>query len=386
MSAFAFNLCLLLLPLAGAAALVVIARDQLYAYEYSDTGARAVAERVADLNGSLIQIDFDRQRQWDDLVAMELAAGDYGAARGFLLSAQGMLPPRAVGALEAAANDAELERAALVMLTPTTRERYEANVPLLSNRADTSAQPAVELGDQADFELMAGALLADPETEPLQFVLTGFSLGLAGDFDRRRSLGAAALLAATRRDDYPVGFGAEITNLFSEAMPIAAFRTAARDGVASGDAARFENAAAAFAASVNSERAARVREVLDAIGDMADATSVNAAASMISHAATIHDLPRLRLLALAAGDRMAAAAKRLPRDGSLLAAAHGELKMTRDLMLALAVAGLALAGLVLIALWNLAQALLAWLNRWRDQDDDYGAELLDLGGSNFRPL
>ena len=39
-------------------------------------------------------------------------------------------------------------------------------------------------------------------------------------------------------------------------------------------------------------------------------------------------MPRLRLIAQAAGDRAAAAAKRLPRDGRLLAAARGELIST----------------------------------------------------------
>ena len=86
LSALVFNICLLLLPLAGAAALIVIARDNLYAYEFSDQGARAVALRVARLNGGLIQVDFDRQNQWDGLVDMELRSNDLHAARGFAIA------------------------------------------------------------------------------------------------------------------------------------------------------------------------------------------------------------------------------------------------------------------------------------------------------------
>ena len=71
---------------------MIIARDHLYAYEYSEAGARLIAARVEKLNADLIQLDFDRQRQWDDLVAMELMARDIAAARGFLLSARSMLP------------------------------------------------------------------------------------------------------------------------------------------------------------------------------------------------------------------------------------------------------------------------------------------------------
>ncbi|MFN3465281.1 MAG: hypothetical protein ACK4X1_14525, partial [Terricaulis sp.] len=77
-----FNLCLFVLPLAGAAAVTIIARDQLFAYEYSEAGARAISARVEKLNASLIQVDFDRQRQWDNMVAMELMANDPAAARG----------------------------------------------------------------------------------------------------------------------------------------------------------------------------------------------------------------------------------------------------------------------------------------------------------------
>src|SRR5262245_17619427 len=129
----AFNICLLLLPLSVAAAMIVIARDHLYAYEFSDRSARQIANRVAKLNGELIQVDFDRQNQWNNLVDLELRSNDMVAARGFLLSGAGMLPRRAANILgRSDTSDAELEMAALQLLTPSTRARYVSSGPLLS--------------------------------------------------------------------------------------------------------------------------------------------------------------------------------------------------------------------------------------------------------------
>jgi hypothetical protein len=395
LSALAFNLCMLTLPLASAAAVIVIGRDHLYAYEYSDAGGRVISARVERLNGELIQLDFDRQRQWDNLVAMELNAGDASAARGFLLSARGMLPARIAGVLNRAAaqdaGDAAIEVAALELLTPPTRSRYEAVVPLLSRQPagearQTSLPQAPTLADPRDFELMAGALLADAETDPLQFILTGYSLGLVNGAGSDPDVieGASVLLAASRRDDYPHAFAAEIQALMNEAVSIQAFRSAALASASFEQAAAYANSSAAFHAAVDPERARRARSVLTEIGRASQATSPAAAATLLTHAISLRDVPRLRIIAQAAGDRAAAAAKRLPRDGRLLEAARGELTINRDLAIALAVGAAALAGLVLILLLKLIHAARqAWR---RFQDDDHGGELVDLSASNWRPL
>lgn len=393
--ALAFNICLLVLPFAGAAALLVVARDRLYAYEYSEARARAISSRVERLNGELIQLDFDRLRQWDDLVALELMGGDIYAARGFLLSGGGMLPQRLASILNRSVNDAEREVAALELLSPGTRARYEATVPLLSRRAASgAAEPltsstTVSLGDEQDFELMARALLGEPETDTLQFVLTGFSLGLAGETSSRMVHGAAALLLASRRPDYPTGLQADIHALMNAAMPLNDFRTAALAS-ARGDPGAYENAAAAFRASVQPAAAARARAILSQVGAMADAISITAAADLLTHAGSARDLPRLRLLAQAAGERAAAGAKRLPRDGRLLEASRGELTINRDLAIALALAALAMAGLIALVSFKVYQAARPF---WSDaEDDEYGSELVELGdvgsigASNWRPL
>ncbi len=392
LSALAFNLCLLLLPLAGAAALIVIARDNLYAYEYSDNGAQMVRDRVSRLNGELIQIDFDRQRQWDDLVAMELRAGDTAAARGFLLSGPGMLPSRSANvlnqALNADASDAELEVAALQLLTPSTRQTYQEQVRLLSQRGAAAETAAPTLADPQDFELMARALISEPETDALQFILTGFSLGFAGDLSPRMQAGAVALLASSRRDDFPDELKVAVDTLLGQAAPIEPFRAAARESAGEGDIGAYTNIATAFRASIHEDAASDVRAMLDQIGAISQATNTNAAAAMLTHALAVADFERLALVARASGDRAAAAAKRLPRDGRLLNAARGELTFTRDLISALTVAAAAALGLIAvmaIALFKAAQR--AWKRmRAEDDEDDYGAELIDISTNNWRPL
>jgi hypothetical protein len=162
-----------------------------------------IAERVEELNAELIQLDFDRTRQWDDLIAMELQSGDIAAARGFLLSGREMLPNSEAAVLRRAPDDAARELAALEMLTPGTRARYEERVPLLSRRADSAETTAARVlpnfvGDAADFELMARALITEPSTDAQQFVLTGLSLGLGGEVSAETSAGALALLVASR--------------------------------------------------------------------------------------------------------------------------------------------------------------------------------------------
>ncbi len=394
-SAFAFNLCLVVLAIASALAILVIGRDHLYAYEYSEGGARGIATRVARLNADLIQLDFDRTRQWDDLIALELMAGDISAARGFLLSGGHMLPSREAGQLNRAGNDAAKELAALDILTPGTRARYESIVPLLSRRAaSTEAEErapgtTVPLGDEQDFQLMAQALIAEPESDALQFILTGFSLGLAGEFGARANDGAVALVAASRRPDYPPGFSQDMETLLGQALSVEEFRSTALATADGRNAAQYDNAAAAFRAAVDPERAAFLREALEEIGAAADAVAIPAAADLISHANRLQDLPRLRLLAEAAGERAAAAAKRLPRDGRLLKAARGELTFTRELALIAAVAGLALAGLIGIVGFKAYQyGRRVWLRMQSEDDDDTyaGGELVDIGASNWRPL
>jgi len=382
---------MVVLAVACALAVIIIGRDHLYAYEYSESGSRAIAARIERLNASLVQLDFDRTRQWDDLVAMELQAGDISAARGFMLSGREMLPSRQANQLRRANNDADRELAGLDLLTPGTRARYEERVPLLSRRADTADTTAARVlanfvGDADDFELMARALIAEPNTDAQQFILTGLSLGLGGEVSDETVAGAVALLVASRRSDFPQTLAAEVRDALDRTISVEAFRTAAlATGSASVEAAgAFDNASAAFRSSVNAESASQVLEALTEIGQISAATSPSAAVYFLTHATALRDLPRLRLVAQAAGDRAAAAAKRLPRDGRLQEAARGDLRFNRELTFAFAAAGIALLGLLLTLGMRLYQA---GRSLWRRmQDDEQGSELVDIGASNWRPL
>jgi hypothetical protein len=240
------------------------------------------------------------------------------------------------------------------------------------------------VGDAADFELMARALITEPSTDAQQFVLTGLSLGLGGEVSAETSAGALALLVASRRTDYPSTLAEEVSRLLNEALSVEAFRTAALE-TASGEAAgAFDNAAAAFRNTVDAGRAAQILEALTQIGQISAATTPSAAVYFISHATSLEDLPRLRLVAQAGGDRAAAAAKRLPRDGRLQAIARGDLQFNRELTLAFAIGGIALLGFLGTLALRLYQAGRRMLSRM--QDDDYGSELVEIGANNWRPL
>jgi hypothetical protein len=387
-SALAFNVCLVTFALASAAAFLIITRDHLYTYAYSDAGARVVAARVEKLNGSLIQLDFDRQQLWDDLIANELAPPrpDVSAARGFLLSARGMLPDQTARQLDhqlpGNATDAQIEDAALDLLTPGTRSRYEQAVPLLSrNGGDLRPNPSAYVAGPAEFQTMAQSIVTEPESDTLQFVLTGFRLSLAGQFTPRMLEGASVLLDAKTRNDYPPQFGAEISALIEASLRTQAFRevalTNAHDEDHAGD---FATAAPAFTAALDAHRVAAAKAVLDKLGAMSMAASHSGATALITHAQSLRDLPRLLLIAEAARDRAAAAAKRLPRDGRLLDAARGQLTVNRDLAIAIAIAALAFLGALFVVSmmgWRATRRALSRMGR----DDDYSdSELIDIGG------
>ena len=285
------------------------------------------------------------------MVAMELMASDVAAARGFLLSARGMLPGEFTGPLRGAHNDADLELAALELLTPGTRARYEATVPLLSRRAASGAAQrrdpdgAASLGDPRDFELL-GARPAGRSRSghaAICFDRAGARAGWRDDAgnDRRRRRPA--------RSEPARGLPGFIRRKCRSAPGTR--RTACSvphrgDRRPPADAAAFDNASAAFRRAVNGPGLAALKVTLGEIGTMSESASLAGTAALLTHASALADMPRLHLVARAAGDRAAAAAKRLPRDGRLLDAARGELIMTRDLVAALAVASIAALGLL----------------------------------------
>lgn len=354
-----FNVCLVLAPLAAFSAYLIAERNELYAYRLTEQNARQMRQRVERLSGELIMLDFDRRRQWDDLVALELIEGDIAAARGFLLSARAMLPARDADQINRAvrsnSGDAEIELAALALLTPGTRARYESTVPLLSRRSASGAANRPQdrftvLGDARDFEEEAARVLRDPQASALSLTLIGLGLGLGGELTPQQALGASALEATVRRPDFSPAFTEEITILSDTAMPKEAFRADAfRRGDAAGanNPAAYAHSSAAFTAALQPERLTRFKGVLDEIGAIAEAAGIVSAGPMIEQARRLKDLERLRLLAQATGDRAVAVAKRAPRDGRLPRVAAGSLRLSPELNVALGAVAAALAGLLL---------------------------------------
>lgn len=226
---------------------------------------------------------------------------------------------------------------------------------------------------------MARALLQEPETNTLQFVLTGLRLGLAGPLPDRAAKGAAALLEASRRDDYSLGLETDMADLISAVAPVDAFQAAATQS--RGDPGAFDNAAAAFRASLDQRALRQALAALDQIGVMSEAASHEGAVALLTHAAGLSDLPKLRVVAQAAGDRAAAAAKRLQRDGRLLAAARGQLTMTRDLAAAIAAAVLAMFGLLAIVGLKAYSAARDFWARWREDEHD---DLIEIRTESWR--
>jgi len=382
--ALLFNLCLLAAPLAGAFAFAIIEHDGLYAYSVNANVTRAVRRQVELLAGEMILLDFDRRRQWDDLVALELIDGDVPAARGVLLSARAMVAPNDAaqfGASLSGSDDAALELAALELLTPGTRGRYEALVPLLSRRSATGvsrreADAFSVLGDERDFELLSRAMLEDAQSDQIQFTLTGLGLGLGGELSPSAREGASILIAATRRDDFPPELRAQFADRLERALSLNSFRAGA--AAAGDDAATYEISAAAFREAAAPQALAVVVADLEQIGALGDAVTPGGAALVLAHARNLNDLPRLRLVGEAAGDRTVAVAKRLARDGRLPRAARGLLTFNRELIIALAAFGVALAIAAAVAGLEAYRALRDALARLRptpahddnDNDDD----------------
>lgn len=373
-----FNLSLVALPLAAAIALCLIVRDNLFTYPLNDGSARGARAELERVSADLIQLDFDRRRQWDDLIAMELMDRDIAAARGFLLSGRTMLSSRDQHQLDRSlrsnAGDAEIEIAALELVTPGTRARYESMVPLLSRYSDAARRRdgagSESLGDARDFELLAQAALGDPSADASRFALAGLGLGLGEELTPRERAGALALVNAMRRTDFSADMFEAVSDMLRDLISPVQFRAEAIERAPEGgDASAYPVSAPAFRAAVNPAAWPALQATLEDIGAMAEATSATGAALLLTHARTLRDIPRLRLVAEAGGDRAVAAAKRAPRDGRLADSAPGQLRFTMPLIIALSVAGAAALGLIwslLTLIWVTATPL---FQRMRERDE-----------------
>ncbi len=378
--ALGFNVCLLAAPIAAAGACALIDREQLYSYDLSAGSLHVVRARVEQLAGRTILLDFDRRRQWDDLIARELIEGDVAAARGYLLSARGMLSAADASALDRRlrkdAPDAAIELAALELLTPGTRNRYEATAPLLSRRGVSRAPRffgrEADLGGEQEFVHMAGVLTADPGASTLGLTITGLALGLGEPLTPRMSAGAGAIVAALSSSAPPATFGTDLAGAAARAAAPEAMRQAMLKTVQGENPhASFAQAARAFQGALDPEGVRAFTVLLDQAGEIVEATSLDDAARILGHAREFDDLARLRQVAAAARDRASASAQAIAHDGALPGAAYGVVRVTDALVGWLAAFSAAAAALIIGAACYVADMFGGARTReFRSPDDD----------------
>ncbi len=369
-----FNICAVILPLAGAYAAHVVVRDHLYTYEPTEGAARQARAALDKLARGLIEGE-DRRRQWDNHIAVALMEGDIAAARGFAVSARAMLPSSDVSiinrAVSANPTDADLEAAALALLTPGTQARYLSTVPLLSRRAATGAEqtparrPFIVLGDRLDFENAALVDLNDPNADHLGFVLMGVGVLLPAQLSENALAGASIVQAGLNARRLPAPFHAALAERAEAALPRARFKAETEARMTANAPDRVLVFDAGFRAALDPQALDAFTRELETIGIIGDAASPQGALTLLTHARGFDDLPRLALLAQTNADRAVAVAKRLPANGALPEAGRGWLNITPDLAVPLIVAALALLGMAFASLATAAQAIAHTLEHWR---------------------
>lgn len=364
-----FNICIVALPIAGAYAVHVVGRDHLYTYEATPAAANQARTALNKLAASLIT-EPDRRAAWDDRVANALMSSDIQAARGLMLSARAMLPPGDVSQINRNvsinATDAELESAALDLLTPGTRARYESRVPLLARRIEGAAPPSVSpqafivVGDADEFEAAAVHDLEDEHPRHLAFVLMGLGVVLAGENSQQALEGASVIQAGLTARRLSAVFEDALAAQAEAALPRAAFRIEvarqATMGVAPQERASLMQSA--FRASLDAQGLAALRATLARIGEIAEAAGPQGALALLRHARSADDLERLELLAKTNPDRAVAVARFAPVDGALIEAGRGQLRITAALLWPLAGAILAFVLIAAATIATAAQALM----------------------------
>lgn len=358
-----FNICVFVLPLAGAYAAMIVERDRLYTYAPTEGAARASRQELGRLAAALPGAP-DRRERWDDYVASALMEGDLQAARGFVLSARAMLPGSAAGGI-AGSGDAEVESAALALLTPGTRARYESHVPLLARRATSETtrvapRPFIMTGDAADFEAAALRDLEDPDSDHLAFVLMGLGVVIAAQNPPDALAGASILQAGLSSSGaLPIELRTALGAYAEEALPRTRYRNeVARRAIAGAPAEeRGSMLQDAFRAGLNPQALATFQALLAEIGAIGDAATPQGALTLLRHARSVEDLRRVRLLAETNAERAIAIARYAPPEMDLARAGRGQLRFTNEFAAPLAVTVLCFVLMCFAAIMVTAQAV-----------------------------
>src|SRR5262249_5881568 len=159
------------------------------------------------------------------------------------------------------------------------------------------------------------------------------------------------------------------------ALPPQRFRDEAQAHAPQGQSgSAYPISAPAFRAAFNANAWGPLNATLEDAGMISEMTSPAGAALILSHARTIRDVPRSRLVAEASRRRAVAAAKRALHDGRLGQAAPGRLRLTMSLAGVLGVAALAALGLawcLLLRAWISVSPLVErLLGRGGDEHDE----------------
>lgn len=374
-----FNLCALVLPLAGAYACQLVMRERLFSYEASasaGSSARGALERIAS---RLPPASADRAEFWDDRVADALFASDIQAARGTML-----LAPAILGRSLTMGDDAALEAAALAQLTPGTRARYEATVPLLA-RINRDAMPRppgsfAVMDDTHSFDDGARAELAPSSAgrDHLAFVLIGMAGGRGGVLSNQEIGGLSIVQGAISARRLSPSLRNVLNARAEGVVPAARFRSEAQTRLSNGmdQTGAYDEA---FRAAIDAQTRDRMEHNLAVIGQMGEAAGAQGALTLLAHAQNEEDLQRLALLAQTQPDRAIAVARMAPADAGVAQAGHGALAFTPELAVAMGIALLSLFAMLSAAGTTAAQALAGALHRqWRPPEHsrhDAGGEL-----------
>jgi hypothetical protein len=339
LSALLLNACLFLAPFAGVNLARTLSNPAVFGFPPTDAARAATRSAVEALAARLTPQGLSRRRGWEELVARELREGDPHAARGFVLSARTMLGGGAAArinrTLDADPSDAEIAAAAGELLSNETRGVFlHAAGWMAQDDAAPDPDAFIAYGAARELEQLAESWIAGRDRDHLALTLAALNAAFAEQISPDVARGAAALKDARRAGRLHRRFAAALEAraraAFPEARLRAALAAAVNDPASLSDGGR--SVARAFRASVEAAAFAPLAASLQDIGAMVSATSPRGAGRLLAQARGVEDLPRLRLVAQAGGDRAIAVAKRLPDGRALVRAAHGTTTWTSALI------------------------------------------------------
>jgi hypothetical protein len=381
-SALIFNAAMLALPFAAAPAWRDCEQAHVYGYHLSPSSLAAARRGLEDAAGTMVPEGAERRVYWNSLVERELDAGDFSAARGFLLLAPAMLNTADAVRLETQlpprASDTAIERAAMGFLEDDTRARYGdvAASAVQSGQADV-----LILGDLRDLAIASSDYVNGKPTDEELLILSGLGLAMGDGAPPAEaaavSAGASVMKIAKRAGGLSDTFEAAMRERLFAACPPARLRRELTAALAAAPIGTEEAASVqAFRRSIDMDGYRTLMGELGTIAGVAKTIGVARAAILLESARSLSDLPRLELLAAAGNDRAVAIGKR-GEPAQLFDAARPTLLLTQQASVSLALLGLALCGVLLPTLATLSGALLrAWRGgELRPEQDERVAEL-----------